>query len=337
MPLDRQSIEKRDFPISRRGYETAAVDQHLAAVAREVEELQRRADTAPAAAPVPPAVADPGVVSSLASAASEQVRAIVQAAESTAIEIERQARGEAARVTGDADSDARKAREAASEEARATREAASAEAQAHVASVQQSTNLMLQRVEALEGELTGLLEHLRTAAHRVQADLTLLHGQVAEVGGLDAPAPSRPAPAAPASRPAAPATPAVPADPPIGAPPRAAAADPVPAPEPTTAAEPVPDPAAPAPSTPATPPAPAAATADTALVPSGERLPARQASLDDPAPDATADSAGARLVALNMVLDGTPRDEVDRYLADNYDLADRGGLLDELYARHGGA
>ena len=35
MSLDRQAIEKRDFPISRRGYETLAVDAHLAQLARE--------------------------------------------------------------------------------------------------------------------------------------------------------------------------------------------------------------------------------------------------------------------------------------------------------------
>ena len=50
MSLDRQTIEKRDFPISRRGYETVAVDGHLAQIAREVEELQ-----APAGAEVDPA------------------------------------------------------------------------------------------------------------------------------------------------------------------------------------------------------------------------------------------------------------------------------------------
>ena len=39
--LDRQSIEKRDFPIGRRGYDPAAVDAHLRALATEVEELSR--------------------------------------------------------------------------------------------------------------------------------------------------------------------------------------------------------------------------------------------------------------------------------------------------------
>ena len=34
-----------------------------------------------------------------------------------------------------------------------------------------------------------------------------------------------------------------------------------------------------------------------------------------------------------MALNGTPRDETDRYLAENFELSDRAGLLDEVYAR----
>src|SRR5262249_30801407 len=41
--LERQSIEKRDFPISGRGYDPEAVDSHLSALAEEVEELKRSA------------------------------------------------------------------------------------------------------------------------------------------------------------------------------------------------------------------------------------------------------------------------------------------------------
>jgi hypothetical protein len=44
------------------------------------------------------------------------------------------------------------------------------------------------------------------------------------------------------------------------------------------------------------------------------------------------DTEGARLIALNMALNGTPREETDRYLAENFQLADRAGLLDEVYA-----
>jgi hypothetical protein len=44
------------------------------------------------------------------------------------------------------------------------------------------------------------------------------------------------------------------------------------------------------------------------------------------------DTEGARLIALNMALNGTPREETDRYLSENFELSDRVGLLDEVYA-----
>jgi hypothetical protein len=46
----------------------------------------------------------------------------------------------------------------------------------------------------------------------------------------------------------------------------------------------------------------------------------------------SADVDGARLVALNMALEGNPRDETDRYLAEHFDIAERQTLLDEVYA-----
>jgi DivIVA domain-containing protein len=56
-----------------------------------------------------------------------------------------------------------------------------------------------------------------------------------------------------------------------------------------------------------------------------------------PASDAarSADEAGARLVALNMALEGTPREETAHYLAAHYALPDVEQLLDEVYASAG--
>jgi hypothetical protein len=50
-----------------------------------------------------------------------------------------------------------------------------------------------------------------------------------------------------------------------------------------------------------------------------------------PAP-AGEDSEGARLIALNMALNGEPREDTDKYLQENFDLADRAALLDEVYS-----
>jgi hypothetical protein len=45
-----------------------------------------------------------------------------------------------------------------------------------------------------------------------------------------------------------------------------------------------------------------------------------------------ADLDGARLIALNMALNGESRADADRYLAENFKLADREKLIDEVYA-----
>jgi len=52
----------------------------------------------------------------------------------------------------------------------------------------------------------------------------------------------------------------------------------------------------------------------------------------DPDDGGDEDVEGARLIALNMALNGQTREETDRYLAENFDLSDRAGLLDEVYA-----
>ena len=47
------------------------------------------------------------------------------------------------------------------------------------------------------------------------------------------------------------------------------------------------------------------------------------------------DVEAARLVALDMALAGTPREETERYLAEHYALADPGAVLDDVYALAG--
>jgi DivIVA domain-containing protein len=81
--VDRDSIERRDFPVGRRGYDQEAVDAHLRRIADEFEALRGRA---PAARATP-----------LAAGASEQVRLILEAAEASAAEL----RADAGREAGD--------------------------------------------------------------------------------------------------------------------------------------------------------------------------------------------------------------------------------------------
>jgi DivIVA domain-containing protein len=284
MSLDRQTVERRDFPIGRRGYEPEAVDAHLARLADEIDALKRSGTQHRAP-------------ESIAAVASTQVAAIVQAAETTAADIERLARDEADRIRRDAESDATSTRDDAIERSRS-----------QVGRVSEATALMLQRVDAMESELTALTESLRTGASRLQADLTLLEGNMGELYGASGQRvevvevvevvaePAREVPAPPA-----------PAAPQAAAPAQAAAPDAQEAPVRGAEEEIAPEADAPE-----------------------QRAEAAAAATGGAGSDE--DVEGARLIALNMALNGTPREETDRYLAENFDLSDRSGLLDEVYA-----
>jgi DivIVA domain-containing protein len=282
--LDRQSIERRDFPIGRRGYDPASVDAHLRALAEQVQELKgeltgRGAD-------------------SLAASASAQVQAIVAAAESAAADIESDAQQSAERTRGQAQSDAEQ-----------TRADAIAQAQAHVAAVGQATATLLSRVESLDGETHALVENLRAGAARLAGDLAAVETNMGELydaaagrssGGDAASAPVAVTVSAVSERAPEPHVPPRPADVP---------------------ASPVAGPVSPGT---ASTLAPAAAS----FVASASRERTGSAGNGD-------DAEGARLVALNMALNGDSREETDRYLAENYEIEDRDKLLDEVYAAIG--
>ena len=217
--MDRESIERRDFPVGRRGYDQAAVDEHLRRVADEIETLRANPGARPAPAP-------------LSAGTSEQVRAILEAAETGAAEL----RAQAGREAGD-----------------------------HVARVEQAAGGMLSRLDELEGELNRLLDALRASGERLNDGLAQLQRQVGEFG--------------------------------------------VESPEPETVSPPPADEVAPPPEAVSPPPAEVAPL--------------------------NGDEAGARLIALNMALSGTPREETAAYLAEHYDLADAEALLDDVYSRAG--
>jgi F0F1-type ATP synthase membrane subunit b/b' len=250
------------------------VDEHLSRIAAEVDDLRRRVGSGGGAA------AGKSSPASIAQAASEQVRAIVEAAESSAAAIERGAQDEAERIRAEAEADARQ-----------TRDDAVGQSQEHVGKVGQATKQMLQRVDAMESELAGLVESLRTGANRLTADLSLLEGGMADLydaAGHDRPGGGPP----PAPRVVESVPLAVVADQPAAVQDSEAGGD-------TPAVE------------------------EVAVVEVTEPVEAGAAG---------GDAEGARLVALNMALDGTPREEADLYLAENFDLSDRAGLLDEVYA-----
>jgi DivIVA domain-containing protein len=320
--LDRQSIEKKDFPVGRRGYDPEAVDAHLKTLADEIDELKRSARRKS---------------ETLASSASEQVRAIVEAAETSAADIQRQAEEEA-----------REIRDEANSEAASTREQATAQARDYVGKVSESTSSMLQRLDAMESELGALIDSLRTGSNRLNADLQLLEGNLTEVGEAVSPRPRfEPEPPAielelteeevdvelaapdggqPLMYDPAEATIVQPPGAESELEPAAHVAEPparpnVVAPPPQFGeplARPDADPSAHSDESPA--------HADTVSAAGA------MSSLDTQPVAVADDDEGARLIALNMALNGTPREDTDKYLSENFQLSDRHGLLDEVYA-----
>jgi DivIVA domain-containing protein len=123
MALDRLSVTRTDFPMSRRGYDRIAVDRHLEEIAREVESLQ---------VPRP---------ASVGATASAQVQSILDAAEASAAEIERRAWEEATQV------------EAAADEALAR-------ARGQVTALSGAAHALRDRIESLLAEVGALESHL---------------------------------------------------------------------------------------------------------------------------------------------------------------------------------
>ncbi len=282
MALERQSIEKKDFPIGRRGYDPEAVDAHLRAVADEVDELRRsarrRTDT-------------------LASTASDQVRAIIEAAESSAAEIQRQAEEEARVIRTEANS-----------EARATREESNAQAREYVGRVSESTTAMLERLDAMGSELSALLESLRTGSNRVDADLQLLARNLEEVRETASPSTFE----------------------------TDAGGEPEPQPESAAAFAVISEPDLAGPETEGAAEIEELVEVEAEVVEMPLPEPGAAAGRLSDAEDGSEDVEGARLIALNMALNGTPREETDRYLAEHFEHLDRARLLDEVYASVGG-
>jgi outer membrane biosynthesis protein TonB len=106
--------------------------------------------------------------------------------------------------------------------------------------------------------------------------------------------------------------------------------DPVPEPSPEPVPEPSPEPV----------PEPTPERIPEPTPPPDEGTPPTPAPTEQIAADAgngtkSSDTASARLVAMNMALDGASREEIDTTLAADYDLDNRAKLVDEVLARAG--
>jgi len=99
----------------------------------------------------------------------------------------------------------------------------------------------------------------------------------------------------------------------------------VPEPEPAPVPEPEPPPV-PEPTPPQPPPEPEPAVVPEPTPPPDEATPPAAAA----AAAKSDDDGGARLVALNMALDGASREEIEAKLAEDFSLADSNKLVDEV-------
>ena len=305
MELDRHFIERNDFSAVRRGYDPEEVDRHLGEIAESVQELKRQAKRSP---------------SSLAAQAAEQVRGIVEAAERSAQEITDGAETEARRIVEDANTRARE-----------TREKADRDALDRVQQAEDATQSVLDRANSVKSEIDRMLDDARSAADTLasnlrggasslQGELDSIRGELAGVreGRLED-EPAGGARASGVSRGIEPDTTVDEIDDgPVDAEPEIV--DEV---EETAIG--------------------AGANGDSAVIDeedeAAEELEAETAE-EEHAPQPAGGRSirgaeGARLIALNMALNGTPRDETARYLEQNFDLENQDELLDEVYARVG--
>ncbi|HEY1689253.1 MAG TPA: hypothetical protein VGF95_10365 [Solirubrobacteraceae bacterium] len=317
MDLDGQAIERRDFPISRRGYEPAAVDAHLRAIAAAVGTLRSEVSRG----------------ETLGENAGSQVQGILDAAQSAAAEIVGDAKARAAE-------ELRQAQAAAAE----IRSDALAKADAHVAAVSEASAALRRRLQAMEGQLGALTSSLQQGSASLTQDLGGVRQEMAALydaaagrssvgdeqgGGAAASAGSAPAWIAPAAaqpeaqEPVADVQAAVAPAAPSGNGASTLSAAQV---ELDVADQPEHVQQAPLAAIPVPPPSPQPAAAQpeaaqTAGVASDLQPAGRSSDVD-----------GARLIALNMALNGDSREQTDRYLSEHFDLPERAKLVDEVYA-----
>src|SRR4051794_28863054 len=243
----------------------------------------------------------PAQPTTVAGVAAERVQAIVEVAEASAREIEERAHD-----------DARHQRTEAEKAARETRERADAQAAEHVRRAEEVADQLQARAVELQQQVGELLqqlndaagtaiESLRSGSGTLRSELQSMRSELASVRDARGAAP------APVAQPQA-------------GPEATVEQDALPVQEirdtPKGAGEPVEEPGPP--------------DAEPEVVEEAVEQ-AREAG-----GDGGRASEGARLIALNMALSGTPREETARYLRENFDLADQEDLLDEVYARAGG-
>ena len=302
MDLERKKIQRRDFATARRGYDAQEVDAHLAEIADAIEQMR---------------------TTSTAGAAAQRVQAIVEAAEKSALEIEEAAqkeasdrRDQAAEIRSAAEEQADRVKKRAEQQAKASRDRIDADAAEGLTRANEADRLLKDAATQLDS-LRGALRKLRGTLENPHAPVPA----AAEAEAEKAPAQE--------AKPAAAAKPEPPKQ-----------AKPTQQPKPQEKQQQEQKAAkngegkakAEAETAHAEPP-----KTDKPVKESQEtRSQAAYKASPGSSPKRTGQprdgAEGARLIALNMALTGTPREETQRYLAENFELDDVEGLLDEVYS-----
>lgn len=142
-----KDVVRQDFPVSRRGYDTAAVDAYLERLSERLKEASSRGE-------VP-----------VATSVSEQVAGIVGAAEKTAAEMHRRAEEDTSRMLAQAAADSR----------------------SHVQRVEDASKTLLSELSSLRERAQKLLEDLEASGrqlsdglHNLREDVSTFRGEAAE-------------------------------------------------------------------------------------------------------------------------------------------------------------
>lgn len=328
MDLDRGKIERTDFASARRGYEPAEVDAHLREVADAVEDLRSQLESKAERS------------SSLSGAATERLRLILDAAEASAAEIRSdaedearetvsEARREASAVTEEADRRAREREEEAERRAREREEESESASAEQVQRMEARTDALLRRADSLDSELEALLDRMRAAAggaiEGLRGEAETLRAELEEVSGSSGASGGDGAQRAAVDEEDSDVEDTVIIEPTIGAEPSGDEALLEPDPddvlieeEEEVVVEEEED-------------------EEDVLVADEDEAPAvttERSVRQTPASarSSSADVEGARLIALNMALSGSPRAETADYLRDTFGLEDD-ALLDDVYER----
>jgi cell division septum initiation protein DivIVA len=157
--------------MGREGHHQEELESQLRRIGASIMELRQALRAQAERQPRPP----------LAAAVAEQVGDIVEAAERTASGLEQKAATEARRVMEEVQSELCAARDESERLRREGRERAAGEAAAYLRRVEEASKKMLERADAADSEITGMLARLLDSGDSVIEDLEAIMASLKEI------------------------------------------------------------------------------------------------------------------------------------------------------------